>query len=126
VCGVNSIFSSLRFDLLRHHTDKMGRISFILSLLSVTNVIGAQLAGTKWIGEARKEKGVDYQCKCYSDNSCWPSQSKWSSLNRTVDGRLQVAVPPGAVCHRSLDGVQTYDQAACANVQANWLNEQWL
>ncbi|KAF2019041.1 FAD/FMN-containing isoamyl alcohol oxidase-like protein MreA [Aaosphaeria arxii CBS 175.79] len=106
----------------------MGRVSFLVSLLSATTCA----LGAEWIGEV---KG-DYQCKCYSDNACWPKTADWSALNATVDGKLQVAIPPGAVCHKALENsapgnqtnaaIATYNQAACSQVQANWVNEQYL
>ncbi|KAH7130580.1 FAD/FMN-containing isoamyl alcohol oxidase-like protein MreA [Dendryphion nanum] len=105
----------------------MGRASFFVSLLSVA---GCTL-GAPWAGEKRTEKGVDYQCKCYSDNACWPKAAEWNALNKTVSGTLKAALPPGAVCYKSVAGTNAsttpvYNQAACAEVQANWQNEQWL
>jgi len=73
--------------------------------------------------------GKKYGCKCYPGQSCWPSQSSWSKLNQTVGGGLIVHIPPAAACHNTFQGplgtVQTFDAAACANVQANWASEQW-
>lgn len=102
----------------------MGRASFFFSLLSVANCVLA----ADWIGEVKKDNGVTYQCKCYSDNACWPTGAEWTALNTTVGGALQVAVPPGAVCHKSFGNISTstYNSAACADVQSKWLNEQWL
>ncbi|KAF2856089.1 FAD/FMN-containing isoamyl alcohol oxidase-like protein MreA [Plenodomus tracheiphilus IPT5] len=102
----------------------MGRFSrFASLLLAADGVLGA-----KWIGEVKKVDGVVYQCKCYGDNACWPTNKDWDKLNKTVSGALQVAVPPGAVCHKSFGNSSTnfYDAAKCADTQANWVNEQWL
>jgi hypothetical protein len=108
----------------------MGRTSSLLSLLLAANcALGQDFEATKkWKGETRIENGVEYECKCYSDNACWPKEKDWSSLNKTVGGSLRVALPPGAVCYNSLQGVpgSTYDAAACQEVQANWVNEQYL
>lgn len=110
----------------------MGRASSLVSLLFAVNSVWAQddfqTLAKKWKGETRTENGVEYQCKCYSDNACWPKEQKWSALNKTVDGTLKVTVPPGAVCYTSLQGVEgsTYNEAACKEVQANWQNEQYL
>jgi hypothetical protein len=79
-----------------------------------------------WKGEIKKVGKTTYQCKCYSDNSCWPKAPEWAALNSTVDGMLKVAVPPGAACHQKLGELSTYNAAECANVQANWVNEQYL
>jgi hypothetical protein len=80
----------------------------------------------KWIGEAKKVDGVGYQCKCYPDNACWPTNRDWEKLNKTVDYKLQVAIPPGAVCHETFENHSSvYDAARCANVQANFFKEQW-
>jgi hypothetical protein len=102
----------------------MGRLSLALSLLLASNSVLA----AKWIGEVKKVNGAEYQCKCYSDNSCWPTTKDWEKLNKTVDGTLQLAIPPGAVCHTTFGNasVSTYDAGKCADTQANWLNEQWL
>ena len=106
----------------------MGHSLLLGSLLSFASCILA----ANWIGEVKEENGVTYQCKCYKDNACWPTTADWSALNATVQGALQVAIPPGAVCHNTFTNevgnvsTSTYNAAACANVQANWINEQWL
>jgi hypothetical protein len=101
----------------------MGRFSLLASVL----VAASGVLGADWIGEVKKVDGVTYQCKCYSDNACWPTTSDWETLNKTVSGALQVAVPPGAVCHKSFgNSTSVYDAAKCADAQANWANEQWL
>ena len=102
----------------------MGRFSLFVSLLLATNGV----LGAKWIGEVKKVGGTEYQCKCYSDNACWPTNKDWEKLNTTVNGQLQLALPPGAVCHTKLgnDSVSPYNAAKCADTKANWQNEQWL
>lgn len=102
----------------------MGRFSLLVPLLLAANgVLGAK----KWIGEVKKVDGAEYQCKCYSDNSCWPTNKDWEKLNKTVSGTLQVALPPGAVCYKQFENkTSVYDAAKCADTQANWGNEQWL
>lgn len=106
----------------------MRRLSlFALLLVGVDQVVCASY--TKWIGEIKKIDGADYeyQCKCYSDHSCWPTGRDWDRLNKTVAGRLQVAIPPGAVCHRHFENTTSvYDAAKCADTQANWSSEQWM
>lgn len=105
----------------------------MVALLSVANLgLGQDPVGGpgRWIGETRKENGVTYRCKCYSDNACWPIASAWNELNTTVEGALKLALPPGAPCYRSVDGVpaagSTYNATECANIQANFNSEQWL
>jgi hypothetical protein len=102
----------------------MVHITSLFSLAAVANIV----FGAEWIGEVKKQDNVTYQCKCYSDNACWPTTTEWSALNSTVGGALQVALPPGAVCHNKVANlsVSTYNAAACENVKANWLNEQFL
>lgn len=74
-------------------------------------------------------KGVNFGCKCYPGERCWPSAAKWNSLNGTVNGRLHVHIPPGASCYNTFKGplgiVNTYNEAACANVNQNWYNQFW-
>ncbi|KAH7388764.1 FAD/FMN-containing isoamyl alcohol oxidase-like protein MreA [Pyrenochaeta sp. MPI-SDFR-AT-0127] len=102
----------------------MGRFSLLASLLLAANGV----VGYKWIGEVKKVDGVQYQCKCYSDNACWPTNSDWAALNKTVNGALQPAIPPGAVCHNKLGNttISVYDPAKCAELQANMANEQYF
>ena len=69
--------------------------------------------------------GHEYKCKCYPGDSCYPSPTEWAKLNTTVDGNLLAALPPTAPCYKSVDGIPTYDAAACADVRANFANEQW-
>jgi hypothetical protein len=74
-------------------------------------------------------KGINFGCKCYPGEACWPSASKWNKLNATVDGRLLVHIPPAAACHNAFSGpfgtVNTYDAAKCAEVTQNWESESW-
>jgi hypothetical protein len=77
----------------------------------------------------REWNGTEYACKCYFDDQCWPIGKLWSTLNTTVDGNLRIHVPPESVCHNTFSGpfgdIQTYDQAACADLQASYAGEQW-
>lgn len=71
-----------------------------------------------------------YGCKCYPNDSCWPTITKWRSLNTTVGGNLIRQVPAAAVCHNSFTGPLgtvngTYNAAACEAVKAGWLDEDW-
>ena len=66
-----------------------------------------------------------YKCKNYPGDSCYPSSTEWAKLNATVNGNLRAALPPTAPCYKSVDGIPTYNAAACADVQANFTNEQW-
>ncbi|KAF2447677.1 FAD-binding domain-containing protein [Karstenula rhodostoma CBS 690.94] len=102
----------------------MTRISLFTTLFAAVNYAVA----APWKGEVKKVDGATYQCKCYSDNSCWPTNADWIPLNKTVGGALQVAIPLGAPCHTSSENstVNLYSEAACAEIKASWLNEQWL
>jgi hypothetical protein len=104
--------------------DKMVRILIFFTLLLAP--LGA--SGANWKGEKRTIGDVKYQCKCYSDNACFPTLMDWATLNKTVKGTLKVALPPGAPCYRMIGNLTTnvYDAAVCADVQANWANEQYL
>lgn len=55
------------------------------------------------------------ECKCFPDETCWPSLDEWAKLNNTVDGRLVVTTPLGKVCH---------DPEFNAT-QCDYLKEQW-
>lgn len=52
-------------------------------------------------------------CKTYPNTPSWPSQSQWSSLNDTLQGRLIKPVPPGGVCHPEQPN---YDEATCREI----------
>jgi hypothetical protein len=69
--------------------------------------------------------GHRYKCKCYPGDTCYPSSTEWAKLNATVDGNLLAALPPTAPCYNSVDGIPTYNATACADVEANFHNEQW-
>jgi hypothetical protein len=105
-----------------------GPAAVFLSLLAVANCAPSFSPRDDWLGEVRTENGAEYQCKCYSDNACWPKTAEWTALNTTVGGNLKSAIPPAAVCHNSIGNtsISVYNAAACANVQANWINEQFL
>ncbi|KAI0005787.1 FAD-binding domain-containing protein [Xylariaceae sp. FL0662B] len=73
--------------------------------------------------------GTEYGCKCYLGDDCWPTESSWTELNSTVEGNLQIVVPPGASCHNTFEGplgtLSTYDAGACADATVNFGNEAW-
>ncbi|KAK3990423.1 6-hydroxy-D-nicotine oxidase [Cladorrhinum sp. PSN332] len=79
--------------------------------------------------EITTHEGKLYGCKCQPNQPCWPKSWQWSSLNQTVNGNLKMHIPPAAVCYNSfqspLGNFSTYDAAKCADVQANWEDEQW-
>ncbi|KAF2471938.1 FAD-binding domain-containing protein [Lindgomyces ingoldianus] len=100
----------------------MGRTSFFVSLLAVANCVAA----APWKGEIKKEHGVTYKCKCYSDNKCWPTGAQWAALNTTVSGALRIARPPGAVCHNNIGNMSTYDASKCSEITAKWTDEQTM
>lgn len=55
-------------------------------------------------------------CRCFPGDECWPSETRWSSLNATVGGRLIATVPLASPCHDP-----DYDEEQCA-----YLRDQWL
>ncbi|KAJ5933948.1 hypothetical protein N7454_006277, partial [Penicillium verhagenii] len=59
-------------------------------------------------------------CRCLPSESCWPSQTEWQSLNKTVNGKVHALRPIASVCHGS-----TYDAAACSVLQANEYDSEW-
>lgn len=102
------------------------------ALLAALLLSGSATA-TKWIGETKTVDGVNYQCKCYSDNACWPTNQEWNAFNRTLNGALQLAIPAAVSCHNKFENYtfNTYDAAKCADVTekiGNGItgNEQWM
>jgi hypothetical protein len=79
--------------------------------------------------ETANLKGINFGCKCLPGEWCWPSASKWNSLNSTVEGRLLVHIPPGAACHNTFTGplgtLNTYDAVKCAEATQNFADEAW-
>lgn len=66
-------------------------------------------------------------CKNVPGDAGWPTTAQWSKLNTTVGGRLIQTIPIGSPCYQKTYNVadykydiSTYDNASCANVQANW------
>lgn len=117
-----------QFWLLVSYLLTMGLLALWAALLLSSNAIAA-----KWIGETRTEDGINYQCKCYSDNACWPSNKEWDAFNRTLDGALQLAIPAAVSCHYKFENYtfNTYDAAKCADVTEKigngiYGNEQWM
>ncbi|PVH96426.1 FAD/FMN-containing isoamyl alcohol oxidase-like protein MreA [Periconia macrospinosa] len=96
-------------------------VSLIAPLLVPASVVTAE-----WIGEIKKEGNTTYYCKCYSDHSCYPTKAEWKAFNETIEGRLQPAIPPGAVCHNHLGNISTFDAAACTEYKAHFNDEQYL
>ncbi|KAH6907005.1 FAD binding domain-containing protein [Coprinopsis sp. MPI-PUGE-AT-0042] len=69
--------------------------------------------------------GIQYSCKCYEGDACWPSSSLWTALNTTVEGNLRRVIPDPAVCYNTFEGINTYNQAACQQVTQNWSQQLW-
>lgn len=92
------------------YASTMRLVFSLVSLFSVASCVD-------WAGEIKQIGNATYQCKCYSDHSCYPSTEEWESFNQTIEGRLQRAHPPGAVCHFQLGNVDTFDEAACAECE---------
>ncbi|KAL2268984.1 hypothetical protein VTJ83DRAFT_3830 [Remersonia thermophila] len=84
-------------------------------------------APSKWV--MKTENGQNYACKCHPGDPCWPDSAKWRRFNNTVNGNLQVHIPPGAACYNTFEGpfgvVNTYNEAECQTVTANWYDEQF-
>ncbi|KAI1817356.1 hypothetical protein GGS20DRAFT_582494 [Poronia punctata] len=55
------------------------------------------------------------RCRCIPGDSCWPSSADWSSLNKTVHGRLISTVPIAHVCH-----VPHLEEDTCSSLRTNW------
>ena len=61
--------------------------------------------------------GAAKECYRLPSDSDWPSETAWSTLNSTVNGKLVATVPIGSPCHDP-----TYDANACGTLKAQWLN----
>ncbi|KAL1898270.1 hypothetical protein Sste5346_003678 [Sporothrix stenoceras] len=65
-------------------------------------------------------------CKCYADQPCWPTDSRWQALNQAVQGRLTKFVPPAAACYPTYGNASTANADACSAITANWTNANWI
>lgn len=108
----------------------MARLSSILA--SALLLVQAVQAGASKCPSGlvpREWEGRQYGCKCYVGDSCWPKAKAWNQLKTTVEGNLQVHVPPEAACHNTFEGplgtLNTFDADKCAEVTANYGDEQW-
>jgi len=90
--------------------------------LAVSTALATQPAS---FGQVVTQDGQKYSCKCYSGDACYPATKEWQRFNSTVEGNLEVALPPAAPCYASVDGFETYDASRCAEVQAKFADEQW-
>jgi len=99
----------------------------LLPAFLVLDVGGSSPSLIQWrsLGQITVRDGQEYSCKCYPGDDCYPTAKKWQTLNSTVEGKLQVAFPPAAPCYASVAGVSTFDANKCADVQANFMDEQW-
>ncbi|EAQ86284.1 hypothetical protein CHGG_07537 [Chaetomium globosum CBS 148.51] len=112
---------------------KSNVFSVLYGTLLLAQVAIAQLEPTLGLKSSgwvlRREGGTNYECKCYPGDDCWPKEGQWQKLNSTVDGNLQVNIPPGAPCYNTFKGpfgeLETYDKAECEKVTSNWPNEQF-
>ena len=117
--------TSLSTDSPGHHPTKLNGTTetmLALALLALLPAALADLVPREWDGE-------QWGCKCYHGDDCWPVEEQWSALNEAVGGNLVVHVPPEAACHDTFEGplgtVDTFDEGACEEVNANYTDEQW-
>lgn len=54
-------------------------------------------------------------CRYLPGDPKWPDEKTWSSLNRTVGGKLIRGVPLGQPCY-----APGYDSETCSRVQEEW------
>ena len=91
----------------------MGFISTALVLLSISPALAVALQNQTY---------PTHRCRCFSGDSCWPSQETWKAFNKTIRGRLIATIPLGSPCHD--DGFSPYDAQKCSSVQAQWEQPQ--
>ncbi|KAL2827337.1 FAD-binding domain-containing protein [Aspergillus cavernicola] len=62
------------------------------------------------------------KCKCAPTDDCWPSVSKWTALNDTVDGKLVQNQPLAEACYQG----PGYNAKQCQSIASNWADNTWL
>ncbi|KAF2269519.1 FAD-binding domain-containing protein [Lojkania enalia] len=80
------------------------------------------LAFTFFCAFALAASNLSTKCKCAPGDSCWPSFSDFSALNRTLGGRLIQALPPASVCYQDQPN---YNATACDIVTTSWFNSKF-
>ncbi|KZL82983.1 fad binding domain-containing protein [Colletotrichum incanum] len=77
----------------------------------------------------RTWQGKQHGCKCSFGDKCWPKANAWNTINTTVEGNLNIHIPPEAACCDTFNGtlgnVNTCAVAKCAEVTAKYTDEQW-
>jgi len=101
--------------------------TWIVLAIFLLNTTGSLAVKVNWksVGQIVTRAGNAYSCKCYPGDSCYPAAQAWKDLNTTVNNNLLVALPPTAPCYGSVDGIQTFNAAKCADVQRHFTEEQW-
>lgn len=93
--------------MVEHHSlsklVKLASIALPLFSLSQASVLG--------------DRDYGKSCRCLPGDSCWPSQSDWQQLNKTISGNLIANTPIAAACHDP-----TYDAKQCAFLKDQWAN----
>ena len=59
-------------------------------------------------------------CKAVPNSPNWPSNSAWTTLNTTLNGRLLSPSPPALVCDPNQP--ESYDELKCTVVNDSWLD----
>ncbi|KAJ5105385.1 hypothetical protein NUU61_002732 [Penicillium alfredii] len=59
-------------------------------------------------------------CRCQPGQSCWPSETNWAALNKTIGGSLVAVKPFASPCHNT-----TFNAADCAIVQDHARNSSY-
>ncbi|KAL4740448.1 hypothetical protein BDV11DRAFT_169064 [Aspergillus similis] len=62
------------------------------------------------------------KCKCTPADDCWPSATKWNSLNSTVNGKLIANEPLAKPCYQG----PGYSAEECQSVAESWDDNVWL
>lgn len=82
--------------------------------MAVSNLLFLSLLSAA-IGLSNATSPPRPSCKAYPDQPGWPSASEWTSLNKTLGGKLMQVPPPGAACH-----VANGPTEQCANLAKAW------
>ena len=86
---------------------------------SVLASVGVALALSSYSASASVLRRAA-SCKCTADRSCWPSQSEFNALSKTLSQPVFPVHPVGAPCHDPL-----FNQEECSAVQAGYFDGLW-
>ncbi|PQE33191.1 FAD binding domain-containing protein [Rutstroemia sp. NJR-2017a WRK4] len=76
-------------------------------------------------GQPMHPRSTSNGCRSIPGDKSWPTPADWTTLNKTVGGRLIATIPIGVPCHTSFSqsthiSISTYEEEKCAALRNTW------